>query len=203
MATATPGPSPTERGQGSNARPHGCSSDSFPLSRSRNALDFLCRCEIDLRQSPPPGPLFAPSSGCQAPSSFCAAPVTISRTVPWSCSEAPSPSPPSLAPPARPVSAGLTPHAGGPRSPGPWAPGFCSPPRIVPSVLVGACIAMSQDSPRGDESVLKLTSGRVALVVNTLNPVLCPPPPRGRMVRGLLRQVASACPPAFLPSARG
>ena len=36
--TATPHPQPTERGQGSNPKPHGSSLDSFPLCHDGNSL---------------------------------------------------------------------------------------------------------------------------------------------------------------------
>ena len=38
---AIPNPQPTEQGQGSNLRPHGCLSDSFLLSHDRNSLFFF------------------------------------------------------------------------------------------------------------------------------------------------------------------
>ena len=43
---ATPDPSPTERGQGSNPQPHGSSSDSFPLRHDGNSLIIFYRCRL-------------------------------------------------------------------------------------------------------------------------------------------------------------
>ena len=43
--TATPDPQPTERGQGSDPRPHGCSSGSFVLRHDGNSINsFFCCC---------------------------------------------------------------------------------------------------------------------------------------------------------------
>ena len=41
--TATLDPQPTERGQGSNPRPHGCQPESFLLSHDRNSI-FVFKC---------------------------------------------------------------------------------------------------------------------------------------------------------------